>query len=143
MSHPQQSSMKQGKYSGSANRVEGTKRCYECGEMGHSRRECPRLQQCYYHASQMQFQQMNSSLFFGLSGIVPGFNPSVLFRVLQPRARIQSLFFVSGSPTLCPDLAHLFRHRVRIPHHRVLISLSSSASCPDHSSSQASCSGFS
>ena len=65
MSHPQQSSMKQGEYSGSADGVKGKKRCYECGEMRHLRSECPRLQQCCYQPSQMQFQQMNSSHIHG------------------------------------------------------------------------------
>ena len=65
MSHPQQSSLKQGEYSRSADGVKRTKKCYECGEMGHLRWECPRLQQCYYQPSQMQFQQINSLCIYG------------------------------------------------------------------------------
>ena len=45
MNHSQQSSMKQGEYIGSVDGVKGTKRCYECGEMRHLRKECLRLQQ--------------------------------------------------------------------------------------------------
>ena len=50
----------------------------------------------------------------GFSSILPRFDPFVLFQVLWNRAPIQSLLFLSGSPTTCPDLAHLFWHRARI-----------------------------
>ncbi|KAL6336130.1 hypothetical protein AAG906_010415 [Vitis piasezkii] len=39
VTHPQQQPIKQEQYSGTTDWAKGTRRCYECGEMGHLRRE--------------------------------------------------------------------------------------------------------
>ena len=111
------------------------------------------------------------SFCFEFSSIELGFDPFFLFRVVRHRARIRSfhfvsgslasypdksLHFVSGSPTSCPDLIPSFCFEffgivlgfdplflLQVLQHHAQISLSFSASCVDHSSSKALCSGFS
>ena len=88
------------------------------------------------------------------AGIVLRFDP-FLFRVLRHCAWVRSLRFVSGSPTLRSDLnpffcfgfsdiALEFDHFILfwVLRHRAQISLSSTASCPDSSSSLVSCQDF-
>ncbi|KAL6326225.1 hypothetical protein AAG906_001620 [Vitis piasezkii] len=41
VTHPQQQPRKQEQYSGATNSAKGPRRCYECGEVGHLRREQP------------------------------------------------------------------------------------------------------
>ncbi|KAJ9705739.1 hypothetical protein PVL29_003705 [Vitis rotundifolia] len=50
------------KYSGTTYWAKGPRRCYECAEVGHLRRECPKFQQLAYQPSQWQFQQMNPQI---------------------------------------------------------------------------------
>ena len=79
---------------------------------------------------------------FEFSSIVLEFDPFFLLRVFRHHAWISLSF-----PTSCPDFPHLPRHHDRVS---LIFSditsgflLSFSASCPDHSSSQALCSSFS
>ena len=79
-----------------------------------------------------------------------------LFQVLQHCVRIRSLLFASGSPASCPDFIIFFDiipyfPHLSQPHDRASLIffgiasvslLSFPVTCPDHSSSQASCSGF-
>ena len=80
--------------------------------------------------------------FFEFSSIVPGFYPFFFLRVLRHRAQISLSF-----PASCSYFPHLSRYHDRAS---LIFSdiasdflLSFLASCLDHSSSQASCSGFS
>ena len=62
---------------------------------------------------------LNSFFCFEFSGIMPGFDPFLLFRVLRHRVRIFLIFLNIVSehrlsfPTSCPDFPHLPRHHVR------------------------------
>uniref|UniRef100_F6I7B7 CCHC-type domain-containing protein n=1 Tax=Vitis vinifera TaxID=29760 RepID=F6I7B7_VITVI len=42
--------------------AKGPRRCYECGEVGHLRRECRKFQRSAYQPPQWQFQQTNSRI---------------------------------------------------------------------------------
>ena len=57
---------------------------------------------CFVLGSSASRPDYIPSFCFGFSGIMLGFNPFVLFQVLRHRAQIRS-FFISGSPTSCPD----------------------------------------
>ena len=80
--------------------------------------------------------------YFEFSNIVPGFDPFFLLLILRHRARILLSFLA-----LCSDFPHLPRHHD--PASLIFSDITSGfllsflVSCPDHSSSQASCSGLS